>query len=1068
MAQERRVVTVLFADVAGSTELGESLDPEDFRELLARFYEIAKDIVPSHGGTLEKFIGDAIMAVFGLPLAHGDDAERALAAALQLRDHVRGDALLGERLPLRIGVNTGEVVTTRDGSAGDFLVTGDAVNVAARLQQNAHPWQVLAGERTMRAARESFTFEPSTSLQTKGHRARVVAFPVVARLTRRRIRTPLVGRAADLGLLEHPAGGAFAEPGPQLASIVPPAGTGKTRLLEEFLDRLPRLAPDATVAVAQCLPYGQRLTYWPLRALLFSLVGIGDRASPRDVREAVRAWLEGSSVQKPDRVAELLAATVGAGEGEMTDRAALLAAWRTALEHAATRGPLVIVFEDLHWSSDSLLDLVEFVMQPRGDLAVLMIALTRPELLDRRPTGGGGRRNYVALALEPLSDDAVAELVGQLLESSSPEIVSRVVARADGNPFFAGELVRGLLDRVSSVDDQAAIDRALASLPDTVQATVLARLDLLEHAPRRVLQLGAVLGRTFRRAAVAALDPALGDVTPLLERLVDKDLVTPDGADAYVFRHILIREVAYQTLPRSERAKLHAAAGRWLEDFARGREDAFAELVAYHYREAALLTREDDPEARALRRSATSWSRRAAEVALAAAADLEAARHLEAAIELTDDELLPDLYERLGDARGYGDRAVAAYDRALTLARERGLSADRELRILAAGFGARLRFQGAMSVRESADFIAQLRASGRELLGGARDERAIAEFLIGDAFYTFWLLTIRQPTESELDECEESARRGLAIAERLGDERLMSAALDAVGSLHAQRGGYAASRAAARRRLAMRELPLTERLDAVAMATWMSTWLGELEDALRVSAEGLTIVQPGQVPAWVLHVLGRRLEALFLSGRWDEALATGDRSIGLWHESGEATALYALTGLVGALRVAGGRRMVAQRDRLREMLESITTRSAGAVNELWLSVIGQDADDIEKGLGRSANPNPVAHALSILCDLGRPPDAQLLQGVKARLLGVSTAAIEAESERCIGLASRDVAALTRALEAFSKMRAEPFVARVRCERALISGDAEDLEAGLAVLEALGDVEQVQRYERRRA
>src|SRR5919204_566952 len=983
MAQERRVVTVLFADVAGSTELGESLDPEDFRELLARFYEIAKDIVPSHGGTLEKFIGDAIMAVFGLPLAHGDDAERALAAALQLRDHVRGDALLGERLPLRIGVNTGEVVTTRDGSAGDFLVTGDAVNVAARLQQNAHPWQVLAGERTMRAARESFTFEPSTSLQTKGHRARVVAFPVVARLTRRRIRTPLVGRAADLGLLEHPAGGAFAEPGPQLASIVPPAGTGKTRLLEEFLDRLPRLAPDATVAIAQCLPYGQRLTYWPLRALLFSLVGIGDRASPRDVREAVRAWLEGSSVEKPDRVAELLAATVGAGEGEMTDRAALLAAWRTALEHAATRGPLVIVFEDLHWSSDSLLDLVEFVMQPRGDLAVLMIALTRPELLDRRPTWGGGRRNYVALALEPLSDDAV-------------------------------------------------------------------------------------LGRTFRRAAVAALDPALGDVTPLLERLVDKDLVTPDGADAYVFRHILIREVAYQTLPRSERAKLHAAAGRWLEDFARGREDAFAELVAYHYREAALLTREDDPEARALRRSATSWSRRAAEVALAAAADLEAARHLEAAIELTDDELLPDLYERLGDARGYGDRAVAAYDRALALARERGLSADRELRILAAGFGARLRFQGAMSVRESADFIAQLRASGRELLGGARDERAIAEFLIGDAFYTFWLLTIRQPTESELDECEESARRGLAIAERLGDERLMSAALDAVGSLHAQRGDYGASRTAARRRLAMRELPLTERLDAVAMATWMSSWLGELEDALRVSAEGLTIVQPGQVPAWVLHVLGRRLEALFLSGRWDEALATGERSIGLWHESGEATALYALTGLVGALRVAGGRRMVAQRDRLREMLESITTRSAGAVNELWLSVIGQDADDIEKGLGRSANPNPVAHALSILCDLGRPPDAQLLQGVKARLLGVSTAAIEAETQRCIGLASRDVAALTRALEAFSKMRAEPFVARVRCERALISGDAEDLEAGLAVLEALGDVEQVQRYERRRA
>src|SRR5919204_1895341 len=302
MAQERRVVTVLFADAAGSTELGESLDPEDVRALLARFYDIAKDVVASHGGTLEKFIGDAIMAVFGLPLAHGDDAERALAAALQLRDHVRGDALLGERLPLRIGVNTGDVIATRDGSAGDFLVTGDAVNVAARLQQSAVAWQVLAGERTVRAARDAFTFDGSTALQPKGRRGEVVAFPVLSRLARRHLRTPLLGRAADLEQLELTARRAFADRRPQLISIVAPAGTGKTRLLEEFLERLPRLAPDAGVAIAQCLPYGQRLTYWPLRAVLFGLVGIDERASAAAVREAVRHWLEGSTAEKPERV----------------------------------------------------------------------------------------------------------------------------------------------------------------------------------------------------------------------------------------------------------------------------------------------------------------------------------------------------------------------------------------------------------------------------------------------------------------------------------------------------------------------------------------------------------------------------------------------------------------------------------------------------------------------------------------------------------------------------------------------------------------------------------------------
>jgi class 3 adenylate cyclase len=1069
VAEERRLVTVLFADVVGSTELGETLDPEDMRRLLARYYGIAKDVVESHGGTLEKFIGDAIMAVFGLPAAHGDDAERALSAALELRDRVKAEETLRDRIALKFGVNSGEVVASMDRSRGDFLVTGDAVNVAARLYQNGEPWAILCGERTVSAVRDSFAFGPATTLRAKGKSDGVRAIELVGRKPARRVRMPLIGRDDDLAQLDLVARRAFGERRPSLVSIIAPAGTGKTRLLEEFLERLPQHAPRAMVAVAQCLPYGQRLTYWPLRAVLFRLAGIDERAVPSEVRERIAAWLAGSRLRDPTRVADLLAATVGAAEVEVTDRAALLQAWRGALEYAAARGPLVIVFEDLHWSSDSLLDLVEFVMQPRADLPLLMLALARPELLDRRPSWGGGRRNYVSLALEPLPDDAVARLVAHLLETNVPEVAARVVARAEGNPFFAGELVRSLLDRLSSFDDPTAVERALAALPDTVQGTVLARLDLLPAEERRVLQLGAILGRTFRTAGLAALAPSLGDVRPIVERLVEKDLVRPSGSDAYVFRHILIREVAYYTLPRSERATLHAAAARWLQEFARGRDDAFAELIAYHYREAALLTRDDDPERDELRRAATMWSRRAGELALAAAADIEAVRHIEAAIELANAELLPDLYERLGEAHGYGDRAVLAYDRALALCRERGLPADHELRILGAGLIVRLRFQGALSVRETEEQMLAFRASGRATLARASDDRAIATFLIADSFFTFWLLPVRQPTAAELEECEESARRGLAIAERVGDDKLVSAALDAAGSLRAQRGDYGGAREDATRRLAMRELPLTERLDAYSMAAWMSNWLGELDEAIRVSSEGLKAVQPGQVPAWALHLLARRMEALFLRGRWNEVLSAADQALAFWTDAGRGPTGFARAGLLSALRVARARRLVPQRDRLREMIDAITTAvGAGAAPyALGRPLAEQDASAVANKMRTVTTPHLLPHALSILCDLGRPPSDEVLHEVRERHRAVPTAVFAAEVDRCIGLAHDDDAALTRALDRFLLMGAEPFAARIRCERSLLTGDERELAAGFGVLENLGDLDQIERYEARR-
>ena len=1065
-------MTVLFADVTGSTALGEALDPEDVRALLGRYYAIAKDVVGVHGGTVEKFIGDAVMAVFGLPTAHGDDAERALAAALELRERVRADPKLGEQMPIRLGVNTGDVVATRDTSGGDFLVTGDAVNVAARLQQAAEPWQIVCGERTVRAAESAFTFEPLAGMVAKGKSAPVRMAVLRGRAAaRRRVRLPLIGRASELAQLELVAQRALGQRRPSLVSIIAPAGVGKSRLLEEFIDRLPAVAPGATLAIAQCLPYGQRLTYWPLRAVLFRLVGVDDEAAPAEVRDAISQWLDGAEVDEPARVAELLASTVGASGGETTDRAALFAAWRTALEVAAARAPLVMVLEDLHWSSDTLLDLIEFVMQPRGDAPVLTIALTRPELLDRRPSYGAGRRNYTSIALDPLSDGDIASIVEHLLESSPAEVVSRVVARCEGNPFYAGELVRSLIERAGSLTDRDAVDRALAALPDTVQATVLARLDLLPATERRVLQLGAVLGRSFRARGVATLAPELADeVDAAIDDLVERDMVRPAGGDRCTFRHILIREVAYQTLPRTERARLHAAAGAWLESIAGQNDAAYAELIAFHFREAAALPSTDDAAAARVRERATTWLRRAAEVAMAAAALVEAKRHLEAAIALAPAELLPDLYERLGDTAFSGEGGIAAYRTGLALAREQGRGPDQQLRMLAGMLELYMRAQGSVPARLKDEEMAALRADAERVAAEASDEHAIAQYLAADAFYPFWVRT--GLGEADVAEAERRARRAVEIAEKLGDERLQSAALDALGSIFAERGDRTGSRALALRRIAMRDIDLVERLDAYSMATWMSVGLGELDEAIRVSAEGAAVAQPGQADSWTLHLLAWRAYALFLRGDWEEAIATGERAHQRWIDGGRIAAGYAMRGFLAAYFAARGRGATAAAERMRATLEAIIRAfPEGAPARRIPALLEPEprAADLMAILEAAArNAEVLERAIALATDLGVPPAESLIETVSERVgAGARSAPLEAQAVRALALARRDVAGLGRAQALFEAMGARPFVARVRVERAFLTGDEAELLAGLGELERIGDVEQVERYEQRR-
>jgi class 3 adenylate cyclase len=1060
--EERRVVTVLFADIAGSTALGEQLDPEDARRLLTRYYSVAREVVVAHGGTVEKFIGDAVMAVFGLPVAHGDDPERALAAALAMRDRIRADDQLGERLATRFGASTGEVVASRDQSAGDFLVTGDAVNVASRLQQAAEPWSILVSDRTARAASAAFEFGDQVEIVAKGKSAPVVAREVAgARKARtsRRLRLPLIGRENDLDQLKLVARRAVTERRPSLVSVIAPAGTGKTRLVEEFLDWLPSLAPHAVVATAQCLPYGQQLTYWPMRQVLLTLSGCSEDASTAEIRDAITRWLVRLGTEDVERVSMLLAATIGAVAAEGVDKDLLFAAWRTALEAAARSEPLVIVFEDLHWSSDSLLDLAEFVMQPRGDVAVLMIALARPELLDRRPTWGGGRRNHLAFTLEPLNDAAIADLVRHLLDADAPDVIKLVSERSEGNPFYAGELVRSYLE-------QGSLER----LPDTVQATVLARLDLLPVDERRVLQLGSVFGRAFRAAGVQALEPRLAShVEALCEELADRDLLRPTDGDRFAFRHILIQEVAYSTLPRAERLRLHGDAGRWLEESSAGREVAVAEIIAFHYREAAVLGVALNPNSEATRaavEAAGRWLSQAAEVAAAAGATPEAVRHYRAALDFVAPKLRAHAHERIGDLTA-GDTGLEEYRQALDLFAASGAPADDQLRALAGMLMVLMRWQGSVAGRPSVEAMEALRSRGRAFAEQAKDMRAIGRFLAADAFYPFWFQTVDEPTPAMVAEAERNARRASEIAAQLDDPDLASTALDALSGCATTINDWPLALKIARERVTLDErVGLYERLDTHSSITWCSLLLGDLAEAERDSGAMFARLLPGQAPYPALHLYSWRVLTLCLLGRWDEVPAVAWRALEAWNDAGRLAAGYALRGFMAIIDVGRARRDRRLQEPAAEAIASILARLPPDHRYLQLAgysagKAGFSSDD--PALGPRYASDAAERRLGLANDFRQPVPEQVADVLLRFAEEYGLKLQEAQVRRTIGLARRDASQLTAAIKIWERSGALPNLGRGRAELGLVTGNHAETEAGLAILRSLGDVDYVDRF-----
>jgi class 3 adenylate cyclase/ATP/maltotriose-dependent transcriptional regulator MalT len=576
---ERKLATVLFVDLVGSTSFVSSSDPEVVRRRVTRFFDGVSHCVVSHGGIVEKFAGDAVMAAFGIPQAHEDDAERAIRAALAILDAVHD---LG--LEARVGVESGEVVADDTDST---FATGEAVNVAARLQQEAEPGEILLGPTAHRLTFGRVVVEDRGPLELRGLAASLPTWRVVA-VTEEpgravSVNAPFVGRVEELELLENTFARAAGKRRAHLFTIYGEPGVGKSRLAREFLSGV----EGATILAGRSLPYGEGITYWPLAEMVKAAAGITDDEPAGEAFEKLRACCA------EDAVADLLGLAAGVLELVEGERSAQEIAW-AAREWAAELAdvqPLILVFEDIHWAEEPLLDLVEHLAERVREAPLLILCLARPELLDIRPGWGGGRLRATSIELEPLAPAESEELIDALLDEELPASVrTALLGKTEGNPLFVEETIRMLAEQPA---DATAADR----IPDTIQALIAARIDRLPRGEKAVLQRAAAIGRVFWEGAITQLSPDVEDVEPVLENLLLRDFLLPEarstisGQRAFRFKHVLIRDVAYAGLSKGSRADLHAGFAAWLEERT---ADELLEIRAYHLDRAATLVEELD------------------------------------------------------------------------------------------------------------------------------------------------------------------------------------------------------------------------------------------------------------------------------------------------------------------------------------------------------------------------------------------------------------------------------------------------------------------------------------------
>jgi len=669
-------VTVLFADVVGSTRLGEQLDAESMSALMGSYFAEMRAIIERHGGTVEKFIGDAVMAVFGIPQLHEDDALRAVRASTEIRERLRRlnldlEAERGITIRFRTGVNTGVVVA--DDLADDHsLITGDAVNTAARLEQAAAPGEILIGPPTYQLVRDAVSVESLAPLALKGKERPIHAYRLLSVIPgaaghARRLDSPLVGRESELAALQQAFDSALAERRCRLVSVLGAAGVGKSRLLAEFGALV---ADRATVLSGSCLPYGEGITYWPLAEVVRMAAAIDEA----DNREAAMGKLRHLAADATD--VELVAERIGLAIGLATGSAPgeeISWATRQLFETLARRRPLVIEFDDLQWADEAFLDLVEYIVSLTHDAPLLFVCPARPDLLDRRPGWGSGLPQVSSLRLEPLSAMSAAQLIEQLPGGSAlpGPLRARILDSAEGNPLFVEEMLGMLVDEshLALADDgawQTSSALGAVEVPPSIAALLAARLDQLPPGERNLAERASVIGNSFEQAALAELVPSgeRGAMARDLLALVRKELIRPDrsllsAGDAFRFRHLLIRDAAYEALSKAERAELHARFGDWLERVTGDRLEEYEEIIGYHLEQAynyhAELGLQDSVSAALAERAAKrldSAGRRALDISGSAAAItlLERALGLETEPSAERAETLIALGEAIGRA----------------------------------------------------------------------------------------------------------------------------------------------------------------------------------------------------------------------------------------------------------------------------------------------------------------------------------------------------------------------------------------------------------------------------------
>ena len=875
--EERKVVTVVFCDLVGSTARAERMDPEDVRAELSSYHGRVRSELERHGGTVEKFIGDAVVAVFGAPRVHEDDAERAVRAALAIREW----AVDEDGVEVRLAVNTGEALVSIGAGAdtGEGLVAGDVVNTAARLQTAAPVNGIFVGEKTFRATEQRIDYEVREPVVAKGKEQPVPAWEAVAAHSLFGVDVDLkpairlVGRRRELDQLLDALDRARAEREPQLVTVVGVPGMGKSRLVQELSARI-EAEPELTRwRQGRSLPYGEGVSYWALGEMVKGEAGILESDSTQVAQSKLRETVARvCSMQEIEWLRTMLQPLVGipddASGGDR--RGDAFAAWRRFVEGLAAERATVLVFEDLHWADDGLLDFVDSLVDWATDVPLLVVATARPELLARRPHWGGGKTNAATLSLAPLSETETAELVHAILERSvlPADVQAAVLARAGGNPLYAEEFARMVEER-GDLPDDGELD-----VPDSVQGLISARLDSLAREEKELLQDAAVLGKVFWPSALSADRDAsaLDDALRALER---KEFVrrerrsSVEGELQYAFRHVLVRDVAYAQIPRATRADRHERVAEWIEANVRGKDAA--ELLAHHYTSALEYTRAAGRDATEVTGRARLALRDAGRHAVALNAFTNAVRFFEAAVELTpeDDPDWPRLVLEHAEAAVYVD---VTSDGRLLRAREALLAGDvhdaartemllgeyRWLRGDHPGSDEHFRVAEGLADRMSDD-SAKLRVLAN-----------LARFAM---------------LADENDRAVALGRPALALAEKLGRDDMRSHILNSVGVARTAMGDNAGLANLEESREIARGAGGPDYLRACGNLASVLTVQGELRRSAELHREAFQIAQEigfEESAGWLgTEIAGDHM----LAGEWEEARQLADELIRGFEES---------------------------------------------------------------------------------------------------------------------------------------------------------------------------------------